>query len=355
MKKIGLRQKRALWAAGMLVIATAAGLLAYGAATRGTSSGFNPLGSALPGFAVDSADVTEYLITTPDGAYRLTRGKSRWVLMERGGYPAQKDKIESLIAGLVNLKLERVLTEDAEKFEALRLTDPRQGGSGALIQATDAQGDERGTLLIGSSSQGLLVRYPGDNKAYLVHGGLPDLSNPADFADLDALKIGADRVQRIDIVYPSGAALSLERANPDVAFGPAPAKKAKPVAPPPLGSAELAAIALTTTPFHPVDVKEEPNETPAGDPLGERRITTFDGLNVRMIFARKDGALWTLVSAGGGGSSAEAVAINSRTSGWAFAFAPDDLAHLFPLLPGTGGPPKLKGATDAKLEAVAAE
>jgi hypothetical protein len=311
------RRQRLLWAIGMLGLAAAAGIFVFRNLNAEETS--NAVQPALPGFAMRAADITEYAITTPNGAYRLSKGDSRWVIIERGGFPASSQQIQDLAAGLANLRLERKLTADPKKFAALRLTDPRQRGTGILIQAMDAQGLERAALLTAPYDGELAVRFPGDNVAYVAKALLPRLENPAAFADFRVLSVPPERVQSVELIYAAGGAVTLLRAKSNASFAPNSRQAPLP----------YDALALATTPLTPFDVKEAPFDVQPGN-LGERRITTFDGLVISMHFDKRDDAIWTSIAAGGGGSTSEALAINSHTSGWQFALPVKDEMSLFP-------------------------
>lgn len=311
------RRQRLLWAIGMLGLAAAAGFFVFrNLNAEETVSTTQP---ALPGFAMRAADITKYAITTPNGAYRLSKGQARWVIIERGGFPASTQQIQNLAAGLANIRLDRKLTSDPKKFAALHLTDPRQRGTGILIQALDAQGQERAALLTALYGDELAVRFPGDNVAYVAKALLPPLDNPAAFADFRVLSVPPERVHSVELVYAAGGAVTLLRPKPNAAFAPNSRQAPLP----------YDALALATTPLTPFDVKEAPFDAKPGN-LGERRITTFDGLVVTMHFDKREDAIWTTIAAGGGGSTGEALAINSFTSGWQFALPLKDEMSLFP-------------------------
>lgn len=311
------RRQRLLWAIGMLGLAAAAGFIAFRNLNAGEA--VSTAQPALPGFAMRAADITEYAITTPNGAYRLSKGDSRWVIIERGGFPASAQQIQNLAAGLANIRLERKLTTDPKKFAALRLTDPRQRGTGILIQAMDAQGLERAALLAAPYGDELAVRFPGETVAYVAKPLLPPLENPAAFADFRVLSVPPERVQSVELVYGAGGAVTLLRAKPSTPFAPNSRQAPLP----------YDALALATTPLSPFDVKEAPMDAQPGN-LGERRITTFDGLVITMHFDKRADAIWASIAAGGGGSTNEALAINSHTSGWQFALPLKDEMSLFP-------------------------
>jgi|GEM_PF-1942911 len=311
------RRQRLIWAIGMLGVAVTAGLVAFCSLNPGEITG--AVQPAFPGFAMQAADITEYSITTPNGAYRLSKGDARWVIIERGGFPASAAQIQNLAAGLANIRLERKLTADPKKFAALRLTDPRQRGTGLLIQAIDSQGLERAALLTALYGDELAIRIPGEDVAYVSKNLLPPLNNPAAFADFRVLSVTPERVQSVELVYGAGGAVTLLRPKPSAPFIPNSRQAPLP----------YDALALMTTPLTPIDVKEAPIDAQRGN-LGERRITTFDGLVITMQFDKRPDAIWTSIAAGGGGSTNEALAINSHTSGWQFALPLNEETSLFP-------------------------
>lgn len=322
------RRQRLFWAIGMLGLAAAAGAIAF----RNLNAGEQDIRAdraALPGFAMRAVDITEYSITTPNGQYRLSKSGSDWTIIERGGFPASVQQIQNLAAGLANIQLERKLTTDPKKFAALHLTDPRRGGTGTLIQAMDAQGLERAALLTAPYNDGeLAIRIPGEDVAYVSEAILPPLNNPAMFGDFRVLSVPPERIRSVELVFSGGGAVTLARAKPGAPFQPTSRQAPLP----------YDAIALAATPFAPFDVKEVAMDAPPGN-LGERRITTFDGLVIVLQFDKRPDAVWTTLSAGGGGSTNEALAINSHTSGWQFALPLKDETSLFPASLDATAPP----------------
>ena len=108
----------------------------------------------------------------------------RWVLIEKGNYPANAGKVRRLLLGLADLTLVEAKTRRPELWSRLDLDDPSNGRS-TLIRLQGRTGATVAELIVGktrrdrlgSGNDGVYVRKPGDGQAWLARGSL-DL--PAD-------------------------------------------------------------------------------------------------------------------------------------------------------------------------------
>ncbi|MFN7056226.1 DUF4340 domain-containing protein [Hyphomonas sp.] len=337
------RQRRirlmAALAGGLAVIALGAELLARPPAPRHELTG-TPV---IPGFAAIRSETRAIRVTVAGESYELTLGPAGWQLAEAAGYPIRADRLNTLVTGLEDLAWDGPRTRDPAKFNRIGLGDPREGGTGALIEVIGAEGDVKASLITGRREGRIYARRPGDDQAFRVTGELPPLYSADAWMDLDIISLNPDAISALRITDETGASLYLIRrpGESDRAFRPAP----------PYQGLELTNRLVTTGPalaltrLQPIGVK------PAGalrtQPVARHITETFDGLEVETLAWReRDGLYLTLRAVEAGQGANRASAINTKARGWAFRIAEIDWADFTPRVssmirtpaPGTPGP-----------------
>lgn len=321
------RQRRirlmAALAGGLAVIALGADLLGRPPAPRHELTG-TPV---IPGFAAIRSEARAIRVTVAGESYELTSTPGGWQLAEAAGYPIRADRLSQLVTGLEALSWEGARTRDPAKFNRIGLGDPREGGTGALIEVIGAEGDVKASLITGRREGRIYARRPGEDQAFRVTGDLPPLYAADAWLDLDILSVNPDAVSALRITDQAGASLYLMRrpGESDRAFRPAP----------PYQDLELASRLVTTGPalaltrLQPIGVK------PAGalrtQPVARHITETFDGLEVETLAWREpDGLYVTLRAIEAGQGAHRAAAINTKARGWAFRLAEIDWMDFTP-------------------------
>ena len=285
-------------------------------------------------------DAQRITITSADASYRIERvqrGAERvWLMRDRGDFPVLASRLQQLTEGLQSLRYSRRMTSDPSKHERLGVTDPRQQGSGVLVQVEDGRGALLVNLILGLEPTGLYVRRPDDNQAWAARiegdAQLPPLRDVASWLELRPLPIAPDRLARVEIVPAEGRAYTLAR---DDASQPwrmaAPALTA-------LAQSSVAAAAEQLTQLSPIDVQLAP--AIQGPVQARVRATTFDGVLIDAELIPSDGKLWLKLVARANAPEQDSAAmeINNRVSDWAFALSDLEAEAVAPplsaLIPG---------------------
>ena len=261
----------------------------------------------------------------------------RWVLVEKGNYAAAPDKMRRLLLGLADLSLIEPKTERPELFARLDLDDPGNGKS-TLVALQDRAGKTIAELVVGKTrrdrlgggNDGVYVRKPGDDRAWLARGSL-DL--PGDLAggpaggpwggivgwlDRRILDIAGSRIAKITLTGDDGVALALRRDAPDgkfaVADAPADAKLK--------GAAVIAEPAAALARLDLDDVKPAADLPVPQTGVATASFTTFDGLTVTLRLFAHDNADWAVIEAAGSGAAAsDSQDINARLAQWSYALS----------------------------------
>ncbi len=331
------RNKRTLFMAGLagvltlLAIATQVG----GGAPVPTSE---RTGSAVfPDFAEQRGETRAIRITLADESYTLIATGEGWRLGSPDGYPVRQDRMAELSSGLGSLVWDRPRTDDPEKLNRISLGDPRDSGTGALLELLDEEGEPAAALITGRKGDAIYARRPDETVAFRVTGTLPPLYSSQAWLDLGFLGITEDAVSAVRLTDFEGQSLYLQRTvgSSDRAFRPAPPFQDYRL------TSRLAVTgpALALTRFLPIGVK--PAAALRSQPVSRHITQTHDGLEVDVhAYRERDGYFITLRAVEAGEGAMRAEAINARSAGWAFQMTANDWADYTPLVSTIVRPPE---------------
>lgn len=385
-----------------IVTALLAGAAFYAVGTRRSGAELPEAGPAIPGLKQHINDVTTLNILRSTGGVTLARTGSgenaAWTVPAKEGFPADIERIRTMLIQLANLELAEPKTTNAEFYPKLGVQDvavlpkdstedaKKQAPPGALVELQDASGKTIGSLIIGNASQlgsatldrpmesGQFVRRPGSTQSWLTRGTVYLDATPMNWIDRKVMGVARERVKNATVrravgtgpVSPGaigGPDLAVVRKDKDT-----PAFEA-------IGVPEGAVLKPNESFDHPVqvaaylgmeDVMKDPggvigNPDPAATGPGAAHPTvttfeTFDGLVLTIKTGFRDDKWWAQVQADGRPSDSpdkaieianEAAAINKRTSGWLFAISQFDAKRLSSRLDEMVTPPAVEGAPPA--------
>jgi hypothetical protein len=263
---------------------------------------------------------------------RISRGNTktdfnliadRWTVIEKGNYPAAPGKVRRLLLGLAGLTLVEPKTARPELLARLGLDDPRNGKS-TLVGLQDRTGKTVAELIVGkvrpdrlgAGNDGVYVRKPGQDRAWLARGSLDLPQAIVDWLDRRVIDIPAARVASVTLTGPDGAILALRRD---------PASGGFIVADPPENAkfkdqAALAAPASALAGLELDDVKPAAELHPPPSGVAAAEFATSNGLTVTLRLFTSGKADWVAISAAGsGGAEKEAALLNAKLAHWVYA------------------------------------
>lgn len=129
-----------------------------------------PAGSSGPLLAdLTADDVVELTVQDDsDNSVKLAKQAGNWTLPEAGDYPAQADRVASLLDKIAALNSDRLVTQTAESHRRLQVADDD------FVRRIDLKtaGGQAYTLFLGSSPQPQVThaRVGGRNEVYLASG-----------------------------------------------------------------------------------------------------------------------------------------------------------------------------------------
>ena len=316
-------QKRGLilFAAATLALVVLA-VVAIAIGDRGVSRAA-PGERALPGLAAKLGDVGSVGIKRNGLSLTFVRDGDNWLVAEKGDYPAAASRVRQIALAMADAMLVEPKTQKTEFYPRLDVEDPGNGKS-TLVTLKDKSGVTLAELIIGkrrydrlgTGTDGIYVRKPGDPQAWLARGSLEFSDQLSSWLDRRILDIPEKRIAKATLTQPDGTKLVIIRAKPEDKFtvedAPADAKLKSETTP---SEPAMALEALDLDDVKPAAELPVPDKDVAA-----ASFTTFDGLTVDVRLLDKDDMHWAAVSAVGSGTAeAEAKAIDDKASRWTYA------------------------------------
>lgn len=274
------------------------------------------------------------------GFVRLTRGPmtvnfqavgDHWVVVEKGNYSADQQRLRRLLLGLAELELVEPKTDRPELLGRLDLDDPANGKS-TLVTVQDRRGTLVAQLIvgrrrpndIGAGEPGVYIRKPGSDQSWLARGAFELGGDALSWLDRRIIDIPPARVASVVLNTSGGDSVVLARTSADLPLaldGLAINQRPKP-------DDALAAPAGALEALDLDDVRPAAELPVADERASTASFTTFDGLVIGLRLSPPADGNWLAIEVTGYGKGmTEAAALNERLSHWSFRI-PDDRAKL---------------------------
>lgn len=282
---------------------------------------------ALPGFADKLATLDFLRLRRGNVIINLKRVGNQWTVVDKGGYPADQERVRKLLLQLAELELVEPKTDRPELLARLDLDDPANGNS-TLVTAGDRNGGLAGQIIIGRArpsdieggEAGVYVRKPDSDQAWLARGSFTLGGGALAWLDRRIMNISPAQVASVVLTAPDDDAVVVARGSADQPFaidGLVPDAKPKP-------DEALAAPAGALEALTFDDVKPAAEQPIPGDGSATAAFTTFDGLVVGLRLSPPDKGNWVAIDVTGDGKTApEARALSARLAPWRFAISAD--------------------------------
>lgn len=147
-------------------------------------------------------------------AVKIIREDDRWVVPDRGAYPADFGKLQSLMLALADAEIVEEKTANPELYARLGVDDPEEGSEdGVKLVVTGP--DASHSVIIGKRAQGdyRYARVPGQERSYLINQN-PDIpASISDWLAADIIDVPSDRVRRATITHVDGEKIVVEKSD----------------------------------------------------------------------------------------------------------------------------------------------
>lgn len=285
-----------------------------------------------PGLPSAVNQLGELAIVTKNAALHIKKLGEDWVIAEKNNFPASQAQLRAVAVGIADLQALEPKTARADWLRYIGLGAPPEGNA-TRVTLTDSSGKAIADLLVGDR-QGepdelgrttLYVRKPDENQSWLARGYLDIKPEVTDWLDKSVLVIARDRVKGAIVTPKEGPSYTLARENKDQQdFKLLDMPRGRELSFE--GSPDGVAGAIVGFLFDDVAKADQFNF----DRVPQQVSQTFDGLNLTVKIATKDGKNWATVTAAGTTDMTreEAEKINARVGGWAFQI-PDSKVTQF--------------------------
>ncbi len=142
------------------------------------------------------ASVSALSIRQGGNQVSLALGENEWLVSERGGYPADFDRVSELLRSLEDMALAERKTGKPENHVLLGVDDAEAARLELNLEANTL------AVLVGVEStgrSGQFVRYPGQNQVWLTDAALNLDASPAAWLNQQILDIDAERIKEVMI------------------------------------------------------------------------------------------------------------------------------------------------------------
>lgn len=265
----------------------------------------------------------------------------RWVVPERGNYPANEDAIRKIIVAMAQIRKLQPMTRMPERYEKLGLEPPDDEDAYSVqISLENRTGESLGSVILGhrdpskvdDNANEIYVRRPQDPQTWRVESSVPHPTEPADLLALEVADIERDRVKRVEVRHGDGHEVIVSRARPDQEDF---VLENLPEQTEVIYDWAINDVGRVLTNLELTDVRPVSEVSFGDQPLGIELIT-FDGLRVRMESVQTDEGQFARLEAGAAqpveglehrallapdAVTEEIATLNRRWRGWAFTFS----------------------------------
>jgi hypothetical protein len=261
-------------------------------------------------------EVTELRIEKGSKSATLKREGGRWKLADRGGYPAQFEKVKELAVRIADLEIEEAKTAKKSNHAQLGVEWPppakKEGATAegeeepesesALVTLRDAGGKDLAAVVVGKSEwrgskPKVYARRLGEDQVYLCapRGTLSVVPDAKSWIEAKFVELQNDRVQDVTIEHADGERVELGRSaenHTQFTIQNMPPGKAERYAGVANSVAQALGYGLQLEDVRPVTEVDFTRE-----PLAKTRFKCVDGLELLVETAKFEDKTWVRVAA----------------------------------------------------------
>ncbi len=209
--------------AGVTAVMVIAAAWAVGERYGGVALEQKEGGRVFPDLRGQAASVSSVELARAEGGFSLDRRPEGWANMGAGGYPARQARIEKMIGGLVTLSYFEPKTARANLYPKLEVEDVAGGASSTRVTVKDESGAVLADVIVGKAKtgvagldrDGVYVRLPGEERAWLAEGALDVRYDAADWSDRSVVDVRAGAVGFMSVEHADGEVVEIHRERAD--------------------------------------------------------------------------------------------------------------------------------------------
>lgn len=202
-----------------------------------------------------------------------------WTVPSYHDFPADFQKLSTLINDLSSAKVEQFVTARPEKLSRLEFKDTK-------IVLSDAADKPVLHLTLGKNADagGRFVRFGNEEKGYRASLNAWLDAEPKNWADATVVSLKAEEVAKVEVSFPEGAPVVASRAKKEDAF-----TAENPPEGQQLNDSKLTSVISSagTLRFSETAEPSDPNAVAAKHNARTVKFTTFDGKTISVTLGRK--------------------------------------------------------------------
>lgn len=247
-------------------------------------------------------DVHAIDIQTADRKFTVQRLEDGWGIADLKGYPAEFDKVKTVLVQLSQLRYLEPKTADPARFDRLELRDvTTKGAKSKKITVKDKSGNplaeglfgKRNEDLFGTGKGGVYMRVAGKPESWLVEGIVSAGASPSDWVPNKIIDISGGSIKRLEIKSPKGGTVVVSRnaaTDKNFTLEDIPEGKRQ------RGEWETNQMPKAFENLTLVDLKRA-DQVDFGDGTYKGEFATFDGLIIKSEAAKLGKKYWVRLSA----------------------------------------------------------
>ena len=166
--------------------------------------------------------VTHVAVSRAGGRFDLTRRTGGWANMGIGGYPAASRRVEDVLGAVAGLRYLEPKTQRRKLHHKLQVEDVAPGAGSTRLTFKDASGNVLADVIVGKrkeavagrNRQGVYMRVPDDERAWLVEGSLDVHHDAPDWSNRLVVDIDARSLTTLVVTHADGEVVALHRNRP---------------------------------------------------------------------------------------------------------------------------------------------
>ena len=157
--------------------------------------------------------VNRIVIHGDDGTFTLTREAAgeKWRMEERYGLPVSNATLGRVATSLAEETLERLVSANPDRIAELGF-----GARGIAFHKSEGEPAVHVQLGKTSDTGKQLVKYAGEDKAFLASGQVNLDADPIAWLDKTLVTFERDAIRSVEITFPDGSSLAVSRDGTDV-------------------------------------------------------------------------------------------------------------------------------------------
>ena len=180
-------------------------------------------GLVFPDLQENVASISFVELTRAKGSFSLNRQPEGWANMGAGGYPARQTRIEKMIGGLVTLSYFEPKTTRAKLYPKIEVEDVAEDAKSTRVTAKDENGAVLADVIVGKTKtgvagldrDGVYIRLPNEERAWLAEGTLDVRYDAVDWSDRSVVDVRASSVGLMSVTHADGEVVEIYRQKTD--------------------------------------------------------------------------------------------------------------------------------------------